>query len=96
MKWEFQFFFSNLLEELDLHWSLLPTEQELLRNNTGAMRLGFAALLKLTSFHPERVLFRPGIVNLRVCLCGVPRYASAQTLDFLAMTKNASFPNWKL
>jgi len=23
-------------------------------------------------------------------------YASAQTLDFLAMTKNAYFPNWKL
>jgi len=24
------------------------------------------------SFHPETVLFRPGCVNLRVCLCGVP------------------------
>jgi hypothetical protein len=23
-------------------------------------------------------------------------YASAQTLDFLAMAKNAFFPNWKL
>ncbi len=29
------------------------------------------------SFHPERVLFRPGGVNLRACLCGVPKYASA-------------------
>jgi hypothetical protein len=25
----------------------------------------------LNSFHPETVLFRPGGVNLRVCLCGV-------------------------
>ena len=46
------------------------------------------------SFHPERVLFRLGGVNLRACLCGVPRvreyqimYASAQPLDFLARTK---------
>jgi len=29
-------------------------------------------------------------------LCGVPMYASAQTLDFLARAKNAFFPNWKL
>jgi hypothetical protein len=29
-------------------------------------------------------------------LCGVHRYASAQPLDFLARTKNASFPNRKL
>jgi hypothetical protein len=28
-------------------------------------------------------------------LCGVLLYASAQSLDFLAMTKNSSFPNWK-
>jgi hypothetical protein len=28
-------------------------------------------------------------------LCGVPMYASAQSLDFLAMTKNCSFPNRK-
>jgi len=26
----------------------------------------------------------------------VPKYASAQPLDFLASTKNASFSNWKL
>ena len=48
------------------------------------------------SFHPETVLFRPGGVNLQGCLCGVPMYASAQSLDFLARTKNPSFPNWKL
>jgi hypothetical protein len=49
----------------------------------------------ILSFHPETVLFRPGGVNLRACLCGVPMYASAQLLDFLARTKNYSFPNWK-
>jgi len=49
----------------------------------------------LPSFHPETVLFRPGGVNLRSCLCGVPVYASAQSLDFLARTKNPSFPNRK-
>jgi hypothetical protein len=45
---------------------------------------------------PERVLFRPGGVNLRGFLCGVLMYASAQPLDFLARTKNPSFPNRKL
>jgi hypothetical protein len=49
----------------------------------------------LNSFHPETVLFRPGGVNLQACLCGVPMYASAQSLDFFARTKNPSFPNWK-
>jgi hypothetical protein len=49
----------------------------------------------LLSFHPETVLFRPGGVNHRACLCGVPMYASAQSLDFLARTKNPSFPYWK-
>jgi hypothetical protein len=48
------------------------------------------------SFRLERVLFRPGGVNLRSCLCGVPMYASAQSLDFLAWTKKPSFPNRKL
>jgi hypothetical protein len=43
--------------------------------------------LCVVSFHPESALFRPGCVNLRVFLCGVPEYASAQTLDFLARTK---------
>ncbi len=33
-------------EELDLQWALLPQEQKLLRNKTGATRLGFAVLLK--------------------------------------------------
>ena len=51
--------------------------------------------IMLVSFHPERVLFRPGCVNLQDSLCGVPMYASAQSLDFLARTKNPSFPNQK-
>jgi hypothetical protein len=44
------------------------------------------------SFCPETVLFRHGGVNLQACLCGVDIYASAQPLDFLATTKNPSFP----
>ena len=28
--------------------------------------------MNINSFHPERALFRPGVVNLRACLCGVP------------------------
>jgi hypothetical protein len=43
----------------------------------------------LVSFHPERVLFSPGGVNLRLCLCGVPTYASAQTLDFPCQKKKS-------
>jgi hypothetical protein len=56
---------------------------------------GHTVLTELGSFHPETVLFRLGGVNLQVCLCDVPTYASAQPLDFLAKTKNPSFPNWK-
>ena len=41
------------------------------------------------------VLFRPGGVNLRICLCDVLMYASAQPLDFLDRTKIPSFSNWK-
>gem|GEM_PF-3853186 len=52
--------------------------------------------LALISFRPERVLFRPGGVNLRAHLCGVLKYASAQPLHFLARTKNPSFPDRKL
>jgi hypothetical protein len=44
------------------------------------------------AFCPETVLFRHGGVNLQACLCGVDIYASAQSLDFLATTKNPSFP----
>ena len=51
--------------------------------------------MRLLSFHPETALFRHGGVKLRACLCGVPMYASAQSLDFLAMTKNCSLPNRK-
>ena len=42
----------------------------------------------LISFHPETVLFHLGCVNLQDGLCGVLRYASAPSLDFLAGTKN--------
>jgi hypothetical protein len=47
-------------------------------------------------FRPETVLFRRGGVNLQACLYGVPMYASAQPLDFLATTKNPSFSTRKL
>jgi hypothetical protein len=40
--------------------------------------------------------FRNLGVNLRDRLCDVPRYASAQSLDFLDLAKNCSFLNWKL
>jgi hypothetical protein len=41
-------------------------------------------------------LFRNLGVNLLDSLCDVPRYASAQSLDFLDLAKNCSFLNWKL
>ncbi|MGD9326299.1 MAG: hypothetical protein PVG26_19925, partial [Desulfobacterales bacterium] len=37
----------------------------------------------LVSFHPQMVFLPNLSVNLRVCLCGVVNYASAQVLDFL-------------
>jgi len=59
-------------------------------NSVGSMEVyGY----NLNSFHPETVFFRPGCVNLRGYLCGVPMYASAQPLVFLARTKKSSFPN---
>ncbi len=48
------------------------------------------------SFHPETALFRQSGVNLRAYSCGIKYYASAQAFDFLAMTKNCSFPILKL
>ena len=33
-------------DELELHWGLLPLESGLLRNKSGATRLGFSLLLK--------------------------------------------------
>ena len=45
----------------------------------------------MTSAHLETVLFRPGCVNLRDGLCGVPLYASAPSLDFLAGQKIPRF-----
>jgi hypothetical protein len=59
------------------------------------MTLYITPVVYYHSFRPERVLFRPCGVNLRACLCGVPMYASAQSLDFLAWTKNPSFPDRK-
>jgi len=41
-------------------------------------------------------IFRNLCVNLRDRLCDVPMYASAQSLDFLDLTENGSFLNWKL
>jgi hypothetical protein len=35
-------------------------------------------------------------VNLRVCLCGVVNYASAQALDFLDLGQKSSFLDRKL
>jgi len=35
-------------------------------------------------------------VNLHVCLCGDLQVASAQTLDFLDIGQESSFPDWKL
>ena len=46
---------------------------------------------ELTSFRPEKALFRNLFVNLRNFLCIVPRYVSAQFLDFLDLAKNCSF-----
>jgi hypothetical protein len=34
-------------------------------------------------------------VNLHNCLCGIPKYASAQLLDFLDLGQKFSFMNWK-
>ncbi len=41
-------------------------------------------------------LFRNLGVNLQDCLCDVPMYVSAQSLDFLDLAKKYSFLNWKL
>jgi hypothetical protein len=51
----------------------------------------------ITSFHPEMALFRNLGVNLQDRLCGVPTYASAQSLDFLDLANPAiAGLNWKL
>ncbi len=47
------------------------------------------------SFCPETALFRNLGVILRICLCGVKYYASAQMLDFLDLAKNYWFPKQK-
>ena len=46
----------------------------------------------LASFRPEMALFHNLGVNLRVFLCDVPEYVSAQTIDFLKLAKNRSIP----
>jgi hypothetical protein len=50
----------------------------------------------LASFRQETALFRNLFVNLRNFLCDVPRYVSAQFLDFLDLAKNCSFLARKL
>ncbi len=52
-------------------------------------------VMRLLNFCPETALFRNLGVNLRIFLCGVKVYASAQTLDFLDLTKSGWFPNQK-
>ncbi len=47
------------------------------------------------SFCPESALFHQLGVNLRIRLCGVKYYASAQILDFLDLAKYSFFPNQK-
>jgi len=41
-------------------------------------------------------LFRNFGVNLRYCLCGVHKYASAQFHDFLELAENCTFLDRKL
>ena len=42
------------------------------------------------------MVFLPNLgVNLRLCLCGVVNYASAQGLDFLNLGQKSSFLDWK-
>jgi len=50
---------------------------------------------RLASFHPQMVFLPNLSVNLRVCLCGVANYASAQALDFLDLGQKSSFLDWK-
>ena len=43
------------------------------------------------------MVFLPNLgVNRRDHLCGIPEYASAQSLDFLDLGQKSSFLNWKL
>lgn len=45
----------------------------------------------LNRFCPETALFHQLGVNLRIRLCGVKHYASAQMLDILDLAKNCNF-----
>jgi len=49
----------------------------------------------MADFHPEMPFLLNLYVNLRDSLCGVPKYASAQSLDFLDLEQKFSFLNWK-
>jgi hypothetical protein len=49
----------------------------------------------LAGFHPQMVFLPNLSVNLRVCLCGVVNYASAQALDFLDLGQKSAFLDWK-
>ncbi|VBB44490.1 hypothetical protein TRIP_B330594 [uncultured Desulfatiglans sp.] len=48
---------------------------------------------KLSGIHPEMVFLASLGVNLHGCLCGDLEVASAQTVDFLDIGKNSSFPD---
>jgi hypothetical protein len=64
-----------------------------------AKRLGAGAYVKkpyeLVSIQ-KWALFRDLCVNLRDFLCGVLKYASAQSLNFLDLAEKGPFLNWKL
>jgi len=54
-----------VIDELVEHLTLLPRETELLKNKTGATRLGFAVLLKffqLEAYFPQQASAVPTVV----------------------------------
>ena len=55
-----------------------------------SVRVGFKS-----SFRPETALLRNLSVNLPDFLCDVRMYVSAQSVDFLDLAQNCSFPTWK-
>ncbi len=49
----------------------------------------------LSGFRPETALLRNLSVNLPDFLCDVHMYVSAQSVDYLDLAQNCSFPPWK-
>lgn len=52
--------------------------------------------MEQTRFHPKMAFFHNHSVHLSSHLGGIHEYASSQLLDFIDLTKNCSFLNWKL